>query len=242
MRIILAALIALFVSLTLHAETFVVCVGIGKYADPKVTPLTKTEKDAKAMAAFFKKGTGNVITITGRYATRQQIITSLRAQFAKANPDDKIIFYFSGHGYPGGFCPYDMTRLEDGLTYTDVIKIMAKSKAKDKIIFADACNSGAIRQSATTKRPDPGNILMFLSSRGNEYSIESHLLSNGYFTNYLLHGLSGKADTDGDMAITAKELYEYVSTGVKQLSNDKQHPVMWGRFPDNLVIVKYRKK
>lgn len=242
MRIILVTIIAIFAALTLKAETFVVCVGIGKYADPKVTALTKTEKDAKAMAAFFRKGTGNVITITGRYATRQQILTALRAQFAKAKPDDKIIFYFSGHGYPGGFCPYDMSKLEDGLTYTEVIKIMAQSKAKDKIIFADACNSGAIRQSPTTRKPDPGNILMFLSSRGSEYSIESYLLSNGYFTNYLLHGLSGKADTDGDMAITAKELYEYVSTGVTRLSKDKQHPVMWGHFPDNLVIVKYRKK
>lgn len=237
LTVILMILVSAFASV---AETYVVCVGIGSYSDPKVSNLTKTEKDAKSVAEFYKKGTDNVITITGKFATRAQIRKSLRSQFGRAKEGDKIVFYFSGHGYPGGFCPYDMSRIEEGLSYGEVIKIMSQSKAKDKMIFADACNSGAIRQSGTTAKPDSGNVMLFLSSRGNEYSIESPLLSNGYFTNYLLHGLGGKADTNHDRIITAKELYDYVSTGVVQLSNGKQHPVMWGKFPNDLVIVKYR--
>lgn len=242
MRSIVVLLIMTIVALAARTETYVVCVGIGSYASPKVSNLSKTEKDAKAVAAFFKKGTDNVITITGKYATKERILKSLQSQFDRAQKGDKIVFYFSGHGYPGGFCPYDMHKIEDGLAYSEVINIMAKSKAKDKMIFADACNSGAIRQSPTTSKPEPGNILLFLSSRGNEYSIESSLLSNGYFTNYLLYGLRGKADSNADRTITAKELYDYVSTGVTRLSKGKQHPVMWGTFLDDLVIVKYRKK
>lgn len=240
-KLFLAILVGIL-PLLARGETYVVCVGIGKYANPKVKTLIKTEKDAKAVADFYKNGTPNVITVTGRYATKTRILQSLADQFGRAKAEDKIIFYFSGHGYPGGFCPYEMQKIEDGLTYADVIKVMSRSKAKDKFIFADACNSGAIRQSKTTPNPQPGNILLFLSSRGNEYSIESPLLSNGYFTNFLLHGLRGKADTNGDKAITAKELYNYVSSGVTELSKGKQHPVMWGNFPDNLVIVKYNKK
>lgn len=232
----------LFCSTPLHAETYVVCVGIGNYADSKIPNLEKTEKDAISMASFYKKGTKNVITITGKYATKAQIMNSIRSQFSRAKANDKIVFYFSGHGYPGGFCPYDMHSISDGLTYSDVVNVMAKSKAKDKIIFADACNSGAIRQSKSSSRPNPGNVLLFLSSRGNENSIESPLISNGFFTNYLLHGLGGKADANGDKAITAKELFDFVSQGVIQLSKNTQHPVMWGNFPDNMVIVKYRKR
>ena len=232
----------LYSTFTLHAETYVVCVGIGNYADPKIPNLEKTEKDAISMASFYKKGTKNVITITGKYATKVQIMNSIRSQFARAKDGDKIVFYFSGHGYPGGFCPYDMHSINDGLTYSDVVNVMAKSKAKDKIIFADACNSGAIRQSKSSSKPNTGNVLLFLSSRGNENSIESPLLSNGFFTNYLLHGLGGKADANGDKAITAKELFDFVSQGVIQLSKNTQHPVMWGDFPDNMVIVKYRKR
>ena len=242
MRNVVTLLLVLVAALSVQAETFVVCVGIGHYADPKVTDLAKTEKDAKAVADFYRKGTENVITITGKYATRKQILKSLRSQFGRAKEGDKIVFYFSGHGYPGGFCPYEMSKLEEGLTYAEVIKVMAQSKARDKMIFADACNSGAIRQSKTSSKPKSGNILMFLSSRSNEYSIESPLLANGYFTNYLLHGLGGKADANRDRAITAKELYDYVSAGVTRLTNNEQHPVMWGSFPDNLVIVKYTKK
>ena len=241
MRVIIL-LIWLCVSVVSKADTYVVCVGIGTYADTKVKNLTKTERDAKAIAEFYKKGTDNVITITGRYATKAQILKSLRNQFNRAKEGDKIVFYFSGHGYPGGFCPYEMSKPEDGLSYAEVIKIMSQSKANDKMIFADACNSGAIRQSKDTAKPDTGNVMMFLSSRGNEYSIESPLLSNGYFTNYLLHGLGGKADANRNRTITAKELYDYVSSGVTQLSNGKQHPVMWGSFPDDMVIVKYGKK
>ncbi|MDE7081591.1 MAG: caspase family protein [Muribaculaceae bacterium] len=228
--------------MTVQAETFVVCVGIGNYADPRILNLSKTEKDAKAVAAFYKKGTENVVTVTGRYATKRQILDCLRSQFGRASESDKIVFYFSGHGYPGGFCPYDMSKPEDGLTYAEVVEVMAQSKAKDKMIFADACNSGAIRHNHTSTAPQPGNVLLFLSSRGNESSIESSFLSNGYFTNYLLHGLRGKADADGDRVITAKELFRYVSAGVVELSHDRQHPVMWGNFPDDLVIVKYGKR
>lgn len=242
MKRLLTFIIGCMIGLSVCAETYVVCVGVGKYADPKVRTLTKTEKDAKSVAAFYKKGTDNVITITGKYATKSQILKSLRSQFRHAKSGDKIIFYFSGHGYPGGFCPYEMQKFEDGLTYAEVIGIMSESKAGNKMIFADACNSGGIRHKGTSAKPEPGNVMLFLSSRGNESSIESSYLSNGYFTNYLLHGLGGKADVNGDRSITARELYDYVSKGVIRLSKGRQHPVMWGSFPDDLVLVSYGRK
>ncbi len=239
-------LIAIFISLlsfcSLLADTYVVCVGIGNYADPRIKNLAKTEADAKAMAKFFKKGTENVITITGKYATKAQILKNLQSQFSRAKVGDKIIFYFSGHGYPGGFAPYDMTKMEESISYAEVIATMKNSKATDKLIFADACNSGAIRHRNTSSTPDPGNILMFLSSRGNEESNESIFLANGYFTKNLLRGLGGAADSNGDRKITASEIFKYVSAEVKRQTNDRQHPVMWGNFPDDLIIVKYDKK
>ena len=242
MKPVLTLVLGILFSVAIHAETYVVCVGIGNYAAPKVKNLTKTEADAKAMAEFFKKGTQNVRTITGKYATKSQILKSLNSQFSRATTDDKIIFFFSGHGYPGGFCPYDMTKIEEGLKYSDVISIMQKSKAKNKFIFADACHSGAIRQNDSNTEPKAGNVLLFLSSRGNEYSAESPFLANGYFTKHLLRGLGGGADVNKDKRITAKELFNYVSDGVKSQTNDRQHPVMWGKFDDDLTIVEYRKK
>lgn len=220
-------------------ETYVVCVGIANYADPKVRNLVKSEQDAKSMAEFYKKGTPNVITVTGRYATKSQIIQCLKSQFGRAKRGDRILFYFSGHGYPGGFCPYDMRRPEDGLTYEEVLRIMKASNATDKFIFADACNSGAIRNGGSGGNPETGNVMMFLSSRGNEMSVEKAFQANGCFTRHLLRGLGGAADSDADRKITAAELYRYVSMMVRKDSGDRQHPVMWGKFPEDLVIVRY---
>lgn len=236
-------ILSLFVcSLCSVAETYVVCVGIGNYASPNVKNLTKTENDAKAMAEFFKQGTDNVITITGKYGTKAKILSSIKSQFNRAKRGDKIIFYFSGHGYPGGFCPYEMRKIEDGISYDEVIKLMQQSNATDKFIFADACNSGAIRQVDKVVKPEVGNIVFFLSSRGNEYSIESPFLANGYFTKHLLRGLSGAADKNKDRAVSVSELFNYVNERVKTQTKGKQHPVMWGKFPDNLTVVHYKKK
>lgn len=242
MRRTLFILFLLSLYIVANSETYVVCVGIGNYEDSRVKTLTKTETDAKSIAEFYRQGTDNVILITGKYATKSKILASLKSQFGRAKKGDKIIFFFSGHGYPGGFCPYDMHSLDTGITYSEVVKIMGSSKASQKIIFADACNSGSIRADESNQVPEVGNILFFLSSRGNESSIESAFAPLGFFTKNLLRGLKGGADYNQDREITARELFNFVSSKTKEDTGDRQHPVMWGKFSDDMVIVKYKKK
>ena len=55
-----------------------------------------------------------------------------------------------------------------------------------------------------------------------------------------LRSLKGGADTNRDRTITAKELYHAVSTGVRALSNEMQHPVMWGNFEDNMPVMVWK--
>jgi uncharacterized caspase-like protein len=83
------------------------------------------------------------------------------------------------------------------------------------------------------------NVLLFLSSRTEETSMERKDMQNGFFTTYLQKGLKGGADGDRNRAITAKELFDYVSNGVSQLSGGSQHPVMWGNFDDNMVVMQW---
>lgn len=235
-------LMALFAFWMAKADTYVVSVGICNYADSRIPELHKTENDAKDIADLYRRGTKNVVLITGQYATRANILSTLRSQFEKAREGDKILFYFSGHGYPGGFCPYDMRSGASGLSYSDVLGIMKGSKASVKMIFADACFSGAIRGNGSSKQPQPGNVMFFLSSRDYEKSIESRKLDNGFFTRNLLKGLEGAADSNRDMSITARELFNFVSERTKSETSGRQHPVMWGNFPDDMVIVRYFKK
>ena len=51
MKPVLTLVLGILFSVAIHAETYVVCVGIGNYAAPKVKNLTKTEADAAILGA-----------------------------------------------------------------------------------------------------------------------------------------------------------------------------------------------
>ena len=84
--------------------------------------------------------------------------------------------------------------------------------------------------------------MLFLSSRSNETSIARRDMQNGFFTTYLQKGLRGGADVNRDRIITAKELFNYVHENVVKISKGKQHPVMWGKFSDNMPVRVWTKK
>ena len=227
----------------MEAKTYVVSVGISHYKN--INSLVLPDKDAKSISNLYKQKTKDVILITGKYATKEKILKSLRDQFARASSNDMIIFYFSGHGYPGGICPYDMTNdIRTGLSYKEIKAILKKSKAKNKIIIADACFSGGLRvgtqSSGSANNDKDKSVILFLSSRSNETSGENTLLSNGFFTKALIRGLKGGADENRDKLITAKEIFTFVSTDVQKKTKNEQHPVMWGKFDDNFVLMDWR--
>ena len=226
--------------LPLRAETYVVAVGIANYQS--ISDLRLAENDAKVMAKMYKTRTKNVITITGRYATRANILKAMTGQFGRAKRGDMVVLFFSGHGYEKGFCPYDMGAGDrNALTYNDIYAVFRKSRATRKIVIADACMSGGLRkESHSSNHTNSSDVVMFLSSRTKELSIESPRMQNGYFTTYLERGMRGGADTNKDKLVTAKDIYVFVSNGVKKISKDRQHPVMWGNFDDNLVMVDWR--
>lgn len=242
-KILLIAIFSLLACLHLHAETYVVVAGVANYKN--ISSLKLSEKDAKAIAEVYKTRTKYVVLLTGKYATKNAILKHLKSQFSTAKPDDMVVFMFSGHGYQGGICPYDMSArdISTGISYKEVQSIMRSCKAKRKVIIADACYSGGLRQdSPSTSDHDysASDVLLFLSSRSGETSIESPLMVNGMFTTYLMRGLRGGADTNLDKAITAKELFTFVSTGVKEKTKQRQHPVMWGNFDDDFIVMDWR--
>lgn len=225
-----------------QAKVYLVSVGITDYPGTQMD-LTFPAKDAQTITWLYSKNTDvEYRQLLNEKATVQNITSATRTVFAKANTNDIIVLFFSGHGYPGGFVAYD-----GDLTYSQVRKSMAASKCKNKMIFADACFSGKIRTNggssqSSVQAAKKANVMLFLSSRSNETSIERSDMENGYFTTYLQKGLRGGADVNRDRVITAKELYNYVHKGVVEISRDRQHPVMWGKFGDNMPVMVWPKK
>jgi uncharacterized caspase-like protein len=219
-----------------------VSVGIADYSGYPVRAgnLSNTVNDAKTMASLYSKNTYvSYALLLNANATKRKLLKAMNKVFAMAGQDDIVLFFFSGHGYPGAICAYD-----GPVSYAEIRNAMSKSKSKNKLMFVDACYSGAIRGTSSNHRSDleeakKANVLLFLSSRTEETSMERKDMQNGFFTTYLQKGLKGGADGDRNRAITAKELFDYVSNGVSQLSGGSQHPVMWGNFDDNMVVMQW---
>ena len=229
-------------STLLHAKVYLVSVGITDYPGTSMD-LNLPAKDAETITWLYSKNTNvEYIQLLNEQATMKNVTSSMRKTFAKANTNDIIVLFFSGHGYPGGFVVYD-----GQLTYAQVRKAMKINNCKNKIIFADACFSGKIRTNGRTSQSSEqaakkANVMLFLSSRSDETSIERRDMQNGFFTTYLQKGLRGEADKNRDRIITAKELYNYVHEEVVRESKGKQHPVMWGNQDDNMPVMKWPKK
>lgn len=222
---------------SLNAKVFLVSVGISDYPGTNMD-LNLPARDAETITELYSKNTElRYCQLLDENATKSKILTAMNKVFYAAKENDVVVFFFSGHGYEGGFCAYD-----EYLSYKEIRKAMSKSKCKNKMIFADACFSGQLRTDKPTSQSDidaskKANVMLFLSSRSNEVSMENKTMNNGFFTTYLQKGLKGEADRNNDNIITAGELFLYVHAGVKEISKDRQHPVMWGKFPNDMPVM-----
>ena len=236
-KAIICTFILFSLAVTANAKTYLVAVGVSDYPGTDKDLRLPANDAATVQYIYSKNSNAESVLLTNSNATKSAVLSKLRSTFARASENDIIVFFFSGHGSKGVFCAYDAQ-----IPYSEIRKAMASSKAKNKMIFADACFSGKMRQgrkNTAEQSFNNYNIMLFLSSRGNETSIERRDMKNGFFTSCLQKGLRGGADANKDRTITARELFNYVSTNVKTLSSDKQHPVMWGKFSDNMTVMKW---
>lgn len=186
----------------------------------------------------------NTILLTNSGANKAAI-TSALSLFSKADANDKIIFFFSGHGYKNGFVPADFNGMFPLLGHSIVRNAFKNSQASSKLCIADACFSGNIRTDDESNSSDnegtfdkDDQIAVFMSSRSYQTSSDGNIFAgNGLFTGYLLKGLSGAADSNKDSNVTIYELYIYVRTKVVA-DCPSQVPVLFGNFDKNLIMTK----
>lgn len=235
MRLLKVLLYGLLVcAVPVQAKVYLVSVGIADYPG-KENDLRISDNDAKTIAKVFQATKdASVNVLTNEQATQSALLSTMHTTFADAKAADAVILYFSGHGAPGALVCHDGL-----LTYQHIFKMMKGCKATKKMIIIDACFSGKMR---TTRQQSTNytnqNVMLFLSSRTTETSLETDY-KNSLFTIFLERGLRGGADTNKDRHITARELYNFVHKGVIEASGNKQHPVMWGKFDNNMTVIKW---
>jgi hypothetical protein len=233
------------------SKVWAVIVGVSRYSS--MPSLKYTDDDAFKIHAFFKGPEGGALPdaqvklLIDEEATRKHILDGFRDMAAKAGENDVLLFYFSGHGIKGAFLPQDFDGKHFVVQHSDLMEIMEKSRAKSKIIIADACHSGSfgIKGQGYEQTLDnfydafdksEGGTVMLLSSKAEETSVESNGLRQGIFSHFLIRGLKGSANMNGDKIVTVSELFTYVSENVRFYTNGVQNPVVFGSYDVNMPL------
>ncbi len=239
-----------------NAKIYALLIGVAAY--DHMPALKYTDDDAYRMHSFLKSPEGGALPddqiaiLIDEDATKANILGTMRELFSKAGPNDLVILYFSGHGLQGCFLPIDYDGFKNQLFHEEINAVFNQSKAKFKLCIADACHSGgllalrdgeseAIIESyySTLAQTQPGTALI-LSSKSEENSLESKNLRQGVFSHFLMRGLKGEADRDGNHIVNISELFQFISENVRDYTANKQTPVIKGSYDPKMPIAVIR--
>ena len=214
---------------------------VPKYGSEDISNLHFCANDCVALKEIFNKHLGiedENIFILGDNANgevyRTDILKKVKYISRRADPDDTIFFYFSGHGYSENNIGYlatfdtDLDLASDtSIPISRIRDELNKSQAKRKMLIIDSCYSGI----GTGKKIDPRmsedfenslfsdiseGWVVFASCKRNELSFPLEDNSMSVFTFYFTEGLKGNADTDADQKISLDDLNTYVTGKVSK--------------------------
>jgi hypothetical protein len=140
------------------------------------------------------------------------------------------------------------------LPMDEIQRIFGRIQAERVVMMLDTCYSGSAggrtftRQQLRSNRLNDQFLERLTRSKGrviitaagpNEVALETAELGHGLFTYYLLEGLGGRADRDGDGIVTVSELYEYLEHEVDRRARavgGRQRPLMRGEIEGTLPL------
>lgn len=229
----LTLIIALVLAVVIGASaqrTYALVAGVSNYYGG-ANNLGNTTKDVKNMKKVLEKQGYIVGMLTSKYATKENITKRLSAMVQLAKPEDKIIFFYAGHGDVGVFL---VNGPELYFSYEDFVNILANAKTRNIFCFFDVCHAGSVASTSGSNyqwgQGAANKVTFMMGCRPDEVSWEDNYVGDGYFTKALLKGLRGKADTNGDKKVTVMELFRYAYNDVltRTKGDHEQHPQLIG--------------
>ncbi len=204
----------------------------------------------------------HVRLLINEQATIMNVRDALLSFLRQAIEEDLVMIYFAGHGAPEQgdtqnlylMCyDTDPERMPSTAYHMGDIETALERHivSRNVIIFADACHSGGIGRNdlLTLRNTKDDNLInfyldrlrnsgdgrvVFTASDQSQLSQESEKWGGGHgvFTYFLIKGLRGFADTNGDRIVSAGEIFGYVGEKVRRETFSQQTPrVPFGNFP-----------
>jgi len=237
-------------------DMVVLIIGIESYQS--LNKALYAANDANLFHDLMRDGMGvpseNIKILSKNKATRSEILSALKFWLPAQVKAGKTHVYilFSGHGLTSDedaqkyWLPFDVNKellAETAVSEKWALAELQKLQAKSITIFLDSCYSGLARkgesldpqargiQFKSALTPLPSNVTMVSASAANQTALASDDFKQGIFSYFLVRGLAGQADTDGNQRVTQGELIDYLSQRVdkKAMSmNRRQQPQLMG--------------
>jgi hypothetical protein len=226
-------------------QGWAVIIGISEYkysGRNDLTNLIFADDDAKAFARVLRNlgwSESHMKLLVNEEATQRNTIIALESWLTKAGPDDQVVLFWAGHGFPDPedpekvyFACYDtdISIPATGYRMDRVRAALEERRTRNVVVFADTCHAGKlitrgergisimpkIDQMRRENRIPKGWIFM-VGADTDRKAIEHTSWTNGAFTHCLLNALSGKADgymSSGanDGVVTMGELRTYMNS------------------------------
>lgn len=232
-------------------------VGVSDYPAP-ITKLSAVANDVREVATLLASKRG-VFTATGvsvlanKQATQQNILAGLQDIFTAATADETVFVYLAGHGAVEGGEYYFVAHDTDpravrtsSIPLSTIKSLFDKTKSTRAFLWLDFCHAGgilarggqaddlpAIRRALGAVQGHGKVIIAACTSSQSAY--ESSTIGHGLFTDALLRGLRGEAQS-AQGEVTALSLYEFID---HQVTRPDQQPVFLGEMAGRIVLMHY---
>ncbi|HEX9840178.1 MAG TPA: caspase family protein, partial [Anaerolineales bacterium] len=241
---------------------FALIIGNTEYSDPKLEQLSAPGRDAEEFARVLKSPEVCAFDEVNILLNQPEFIVSeaIDGFFDERKPDDLLLLYFSGHGVRDELGALYLAvqntnrfRLRSTAIKSDFIRdAMDQSRSRRQVLILDCCNSGAFAQgtkaamgvsigTAPAFQGGYGRVIL-TASDSTQFAWEGDKIigetDNSLFTHFLVEGLEGEADLDGDGRITVDELYDYAYEMVK-LATPKQTPSKFSSQQKGEIVLRH---
>jgi nitrous oxidase accessory protein NosD len=232
-----------------RGRSLAVVVGVQNYDDPGIKDLKYTDDDAERVAAFLQSQGYEVRKLINGDAKLAEVRGAL-LWLASAGADDRVVFYFSGHGSDEpnplgddqGFLLTSDTRLFDAskkerrlaataLPLSELRQAMDRTAARRVSVLLDACFAAGAKSVSAPRRgvkavgdSEITGGLTFGEGKVALYSSrdnEPSLEADRHRHGYFTHYLL-EAWQAGKRS--ADDVYRHVHAGVTRDTNGAQHP------------------